>query len=44
VNISLADVLILGIAALATAMMAATTWLIVLFIIIWSKYEVNLAG
>lgn len=44
VYISLADVLTLGIAAVATVMMAAMTWLIVLFIIIWSKYEVNLVG
>lgn len=44
VNISLADVLTLGIAAVATAIMTAMTWLIVLFIIIRSKYKVNLAG
>lgn len=44
VHISLEDVLILGIAAVGTAMMTAMTWFIVLFIVIWSQYEVNLAG
>lgn len=44
VDISLADVLTLGIAAIATAMVTAMTWFIVLFIVIWFKYEVNLAG
>jgi len=38
VDISLADVLTLGIAAVATAMVTAMTWFIVLFIVIWFKY------
>ena len=44
VDISLADVLTLGLAAVATAMVTAMTWFIVLFIVIRSKYEVSLAG
>jgi len=44
VHLSTADVFILGMASVMTAIMTALTWLIVLALVVRARYEVNLAG